>query len=344
MSRTHTTTWGLVAGLATLALSAWAFTGAQPGDSAAPSPTSTPAGAIAAPGRVEAASEEVNLGFEIPGRLDAVLVDEGDHVTAGQVLARLDASAQRAARASALARLAMAEAELERLVNGARIEERREADAARAQAQAALDQAELEAGRRRNLFADGVIAREEFERATRDVTVARARLAEVTERARTVQADARADERARATAAIALARAQVAEVDAAIAKTQLLAPSDGVIVRRYRRAGETISFDRRETLVFTMADPSRLRVRVDVDETEIGHVALGQKVAVTADAYGDRRFSGVVTRIGTALGRKNVTTDDPSERTDTKVLEVMVDLEPGTPLPLGLRVDAVILR
>ena len=95
-------------------------------------------------------------------------------------------------------------------------------------------------------------------------------------------------------------------------------------------------------LIVTMADPSRLRVRVDVDETDIARLAVGQTVEITADAYGDRRFTGTVSRVATALGRKNVTTDDPTERTDTKVLETMVDLAPGTPLPLGLRVDAFI--
>lgn len=337
MTRTH---W-MLAGVATLALSAWAFSGAQtapPADTSSAAATDT----VAAPGRVESATEEINLGFEIPGRLEAVLVDEGDTVEAGAVIARLDASAQRAALASARARLSMAMAERDRVLNGARTEERREADAARLQAETAAAQADLELRRRKSLFDDGVIAREEYERAERDARLARARVDEVTERARTVQAEARDDDRARATAAVELARAQIAEVEAQLAKTELRAPTAGVIVRRFRRPGETLTFERREMLIVTMADPSRLRVRVDVDETDIARLAVGQTVEITADAYGDRRFTGTVSRVATALGRKNVTTDDPTERTDTKVLETMVDLAPGTPLPLGLRVDAFI--
>lgn len=331
-------TYWMMAGVATLALSTWGLTRAQ--DTTPEPAANTTAGAfIVAPGKVEATSEDIDLGFEIPGRIEAVLVDEGDRVTEGQVLARLDDSVQQAARASAVARLAMARAELDRVLNGARTEERREADAARAQAQVAFDQARLEADRRRNLFTDGVIAREEFERAERDERLAKARLDEATERARTVQADARTDERARAEAAVALAQAQIAEVDAQLSKTTLRAPQDGVVVRRYRRTGETNSFDRRETLVFTMANPDTLRVRVDVDETEISRVSVGQPVEITADAYGDRVFRGVVSRVSTALGRKTITTDDPAERADTKVLEVLADLEPGTDLPMGLRVD-----
>jgi multidrug resistance efflux pump len=334
----------MLAGVATLALSAWAFSGSQPatGDPTPDAGTSATVDIVAAPGRVESATEDINLGFEIPGRLEAVLVDEGDRVEAGTVIARLDASAQRAALASARARLSMAMAERDRVLNGARTEERREADAARLQAETAATQADLELRRRKSLFDDGVIAREEYERAERDARLARARLDEVTERARTVQAEARDDDRARATAAVELARAQIAEVEAQLAKTELRAPTAGVIVRRFRRPGETLTFERREMLIVTMADPSRLRVRVDVDETDIARLAVGQTVEITADAYGDRRFTGTVSRVATALGRKNVTTDDPTERTDTKVLETMVDLAPGTPLPLGLRVDAFI--
>jgi HlyD family secretion protein len=61
---------------------------------------------------------------------------------------------------------------------------------------------------------------------------------------------------------------------------------------------------------------------------------------VKAEAYGDRRFTGKVVRIGEALGRKNVRTDEPTERVDTKILETLIELDPGQTLPIGLRVDA----
>ena len=65
---------------------------------------------------------------------------------------------------------------------------------------------------------------------------------------------------------------------------------------------------------------------------------------VTADAYGERRFAGRVIRVGEMLGRKNVHTDDPAEKVDTKVLETLVELDEGTRLPIGLRVDAFLAR
>lgn len=63
---------------------------------------------------------------------------------------------------------------------------------------------------------------------------------------------------------------------------------------------------------------------------------------MTADAYGQRKFWGHVVRVGEELGRKNIRTDEPSERVDTKILETLVELNPGADLPVGLRVDGYI--
>src|SRR5262249_44164596 len=136
----------VLAGVASIALTAWAA-GNRGGTTRAATPPTATASAvaeIAAPGRVEAMTEEINVGSELSGRLDRVLVDEGDHVAAGQVLATLDSSEYRARLASAEARLAIARAEYERLVNGSRPQERREAQAARPQAAAPPPQTEAE--------------------------------------------------------------------------------------------------------------------------------------------------------------------------------------------------------
>ena len=92
----------------------------------------------------------------------------------------------------------------------------------------------------------------------------------------------------------------------------------------------------------TLADDSRLRVRVEVDETDIGRLQVGQRAYVRAEAYGEKQFQGQVIRIGEVLGRKAVLTDQPVEKVDTKVLEVLLELEPGEGPKLGLRVDAFI--
>lgn len=299
---------------------------------------------IAGPGRVEPASEEVDVAPELSGRLALVAVEEGDVVRAGDVLARLASDEYEAAVRAAEARLALAIAERDRLVNGARPEERREAQAVATQAEAALDHARLEAERHRRLFAAGVIPREQLDRAERDWRVAEGRRAETAERLAAIDSDARVDERARADAAVRLAQASVAEARALLAKTVVRAPIDGVVLRRHKRTGESVSLEGPAAAVVTVADTRTLCVRVDVDERDVAALTVGQRAWVTAPAYGETRFAGRVIRVGAMLGRKTVRTDEPTEKADTKVLETLVELEPGTRLPVGLRVDAFLER
>jgi len=75
----------------------------------------------------------------------------------------------------------------------------------------------------------------------------------------------------------------------------------------------------------------------------VAQVKVGQKAYAVADAYGAKRFEGRVIRIAKMLGRKNVRTDDPAERMDTKVLETLIEFEPGTSIPVGMRMDVFIL-
>jgi multidrug resistance efflux pump len=313
-------------------------------------PAAAPAGAprdaalIVGPGRVEPISEEIAVSGEVPGRLRAVLVDEGARVARGQVIAEVEPAEYRARLAAARAALGIARAEEARLINGARQEEREEARAAAAQAHEVARQAAAERRRRETLFAEGVIAREELERAVRDERVAAAREAEQHERARVVDAAARADDRERARAAVALAAAQVEEAAVLLEKTQVRAPVDGVVLRRHLRAGESLAVLPVPSPIVTLADVSALRVRADVDEADIGGLRVGAEAWVTADAYGTRRFAGRVVRVGEMVGRANVRTDRPAERIDHKVLETLIALEPSARLPIGLRVDAFIRR
>lgn len=318
--------------------------GAETLPAATASPTAPLAPPIAGPGRVEPISEEIELAPELSGTLVAVLVEEGDVVRAGQVIARLESADHEARLAAAQARLAVAEAERLRLQNGARVEERREAAAVLEQSEASLAHARVEVERQRRLFAGGVIPREALDRAERDWQVARARQSEAAERRAVVDSDARADDLARTDAHVALARAQVAEARALVRKTTLRAPIDGVILRRHKQAGESISLEGPAPAVVTLADTRVLRVRVDVDEQDVAALAIGRRAWVTASAYGDRRFTGRVVRIGGMLGRKNVRTDEPREKADTKVLETLIELDAGAVLPVGLRVDAFIDR
>lgn len=296
---------------------------------------------VAGPGRVEALSEEVRVSAQLGGKLRQVSVEEGDRVTAGQVVALLENDDYRARVQSAEAELRSREADARRVANGARDQERLEAAASLQEAEAVLEYAQADHRRRRELLAEQVISREEMDRADEQLRVATARVEALRQRRSLVDADAREEEAARAASDVAIARARLDEARAVYEKTFVRAPITGIVLRRHRRAGESVStqFD---SPIVTIADRSVIRVRVDVDETDIGRVTVGEASYVTADAFGSRRFAGHVVRIGQILGKKNVRTDEPTEHVDQKVLETLLELEDGRELPIGLRVQAFI--
>uniref|UniRef100_I2Q4L6 Multidrug resistance efflux pump n=1 Tax=Desulfovibrio sp. U5L TaxID=596152 RepID=I2Q4L6_9BACT len=310
----------------------------------APPPPVPPAGPdwIAAPGRVEPVSEEMRLGFDIAGKIREVLVEEGDVVRQGQVLARLSADELTARVDAAEQTLAAREAALAKVLAGARDMERKEAQAAVEEAQAVLDVAKVEHERRRQLLSKEVLSKEEADRAEREYKVATERLDASRQHFRLVDDPAREEDIKRAMAEEAEARARLAEAQALAEKASIRSPIDGVVLRKHRRAGEmvSVSFD---TPVVTVGDISRLRIRADVDERDIGRVAVGQKVRLMAEAYGERTFTGTVSRIAKILGRKNIRTDDPAEKNDTRILETLIDIDPPAELPVGLRMDVFIL-
>jgi HlyD family secretion protein len=233
------------------------------------------------------------------------------------------------------------QAELDRLQNGPRVQERREADASVREAEAVLANADLERRRREGLLTRGAISRTEFDSADREYRVASARLEAVKERAALTHEGYRPEEKRRAEAELERAKGQLAEGRAMLAKTIITSPLDGVVLRKKLRAGEAVSANA-TTPIIVLGDLSKLHIRADVDETDIGRLAVGQPAYVMADAYGDRKFTGRVVRIGQILGRKNVRTDEPTERVDKKILETLIELDPGQNLPVGLRVDTYI--
>jgi len=174
--------------------------------------------------------------------------------------------------------------------------------------------------------------------------VAQAQHQETVERHSLVDDHAREEDIAFAQADLQLARARLADSQAKYEKTLIKSPIDGTILRKHHRSGESVSNS--STVpdpILTVGDKKVLRVRVDVDETDVNRVHVGQKAYVMADAFGKQKFWGRVVRVGELLGPKNVRTDEPTERVDVKILETLVELDSGAALPMGLRVDAYIV-
>ncbi|HXJ87259.1 MAG TPA: efflux RND transporter periplasmic adaptor subunit [Candidatus Binatia bacterium] len=299
---------------------------------------------VAGPGRVEPASEDIKIGSELSGRLKAVYVEEGDSIHRGQVLAELENADYRAQVESARANVIAKEAVLRKVINGARRQERDEAWSSVNESKAVMENAKAELRRRQELFSAGVVSREELERYAREADVAQAKYDAAVQQHALVDDHAREEDRSFAEADLKLAEAQWAEAQARYDKTFIRSPIDGGVLRKHHRSGESVSNS--STVpdpVLTIGDRKTLRVRVDVDETDVSKVNIGQKAYVTADAFGTQKFWGHVVRVGQQLGPKNVRTDEPTEKVDTKILETLVQLDPGSQLPDGLRVDAFIL-
>jgi len=299
---------------------------------------------IAGPGRVEPYTEDIKIGSELSGRLKSVNVEEGDAIHRGQILAELENADYRAQVESARASVVGKEATLRKVINGARRQERDEAWSSVNEAKAVMENSQSELHRRQELFKAGVVSREELDRYGREADVAKAKYDEAVQQHALVDDHAREEDRSFAEADLKLAQGQLAEAEARYEKTFIRSSIDGTVLRKHHRSGESVSNS--STVpdpVLTVGDRRTLRVRVDVDETDVSRVLLGQRAYVTADAYGTKKFWGRVVRLGQQLGPKNVRTDEPTERVDTKILETLVELDPGSQLPDGLRVDAFIV-
>ena len=306
----------------------------------APVPTRARPAALVAPGHIEPVRDPVKLGFEIPGRIVAIEVEEGDRVTAHQVIARLDDRLARARVVAAQAAVAQARAHLALAKRGPRAEDvaaaRADADAAAAAAQhRATEQARSEElGKRGAVPSSAVDADDAAARiATAQAAAAGARYASLAKGTRVEQID-------EAAAQLAAAQADLDAATVALDQTILRAPGDGAILRRTAEVGTLVQTMTPSPIV-TFADLHQLEVRAEVDEADIAAIAQGQAAYATADAFGEQRFPIHITRITHELGRRSVRDDDPRARVDTRVLEVLAafDAPPAIALPLGLRVD-----
>jgi HlyD family secretion protein len=299
---------------------------------------------LAARGRVEGAtSQEIKLASRVVGRLQEVTVNDGDTLRKGQIVAILENNDLRAQVEQARANVRRAQAALERLQNGARPEERAASRAALNEAQAAADNARQNYERSQKLFQDGgIISQSVLDQSERDGKMAQARLEAARQNYRLIMAPPRSEDVEAAQAELELARAQLAQAQDNYDNTFVHSPVDGAVVKRYMNPGESISYESLYQPIVSVTDTTHLMVRTEVDETDIGKIQLGQRAEIRCDAFRGRTFSGHVVRISGGLGQKKIQTDNPTEKIDNDVLESFVEVDPGSPLRVGLRVDVYI--
>jgi HlyD family secretion protein len=285
-----------------------------------------PAGTVAGNGVVEPAQPETRIGAPLPGRIARVAVAEGAPLAPGDVLVEFDQEVERAALAAAEAEVVGAAAQLSRAVRGSRSEDVKAAlaDADSAVARAALSRGVAE--RLSQAGAGGAAAADEVERAARqaDIDAATARAAEA--RRAAVVAGSR---RGRAAGAGAAGRRRAAGPrPGALDRLTVRAPIAGEVLQVKYRAGEYYQPGADPLVV--LGDTRALRVRRAVDERDVARVAVGDVATLRVSAMPGKDFTGKVVELGRRMGRKNVRTDDPAERNDTKTSSVIaVDAPAG---------------
>jgi membrane fusion protein, multidrug efflux system len=240
------------------------------------------------------AFEEVTISSEVEGRVDEIYVDVGDPVGRGRPLVKihpielsLSLDEQRAALRQVEARLAASEGDAER-GNPKDAAEVKKAEADRTDA-------EQKYLRAKELFAEGLIAREGFEGAEARYNAARAAYDMAVQNVRDLQAQA-----AQRSAAVALA-------DKKLRDTVIRAPFAGHVKQRMVSPGQYVKV---QTPVMVVVDNDPLRVKLKVPEKMAAWVAVGQPVEVRVEAHPGRPFLGKISRM------------NPSVEADTRSFEV----------------------
>ena len=218
---------------------------------------------VTATGNLEP-TNQVSVGSELSGTVTAVHVDDDDRVAEGQVLAELELSTFEDTVAKSRAAVAVAEAGLQ------------QAKATVAEARAKLNRYRQVA----KLSNNKVPSKTEMETAEAEL-------------ARGVAAVASAE------ASIAEAKATLRSDETKLGKAKIRSPIDGVVLERSVDPGQAVAASLQAVTLFTLAeDLSKMELKVDIDEADVGQVKAGLPVSFTVDAWPDRRFEAVITRVG----------------------------------------------
>jgi len=212
---------------------------------------------------------EVAVGFDLVGRISDVLVDDGARVSLGQELARLETNQAQADLRSAQTGVTAARASLQRLA----AEEER--------ARALLGTAEREAARVQALLAAGAVPSQQSDDTSDRLRLARAELDRVLA------------QRNEATRGIDVAAGGAEQRRVAVVRATLLAPFDGLVTRRLREPGDTVTIG---STVLRIVDTSRVHVSVAMDETVLPLLALEQPAAISFPGE-SAAVAGTVSRI-----------------------------------------------
>ena len=262
---------------------------------------------VSASGKVQP-KRQVNISANTMGRVTRVAVEEGQRVKAGQFLLEIDPRSLEGQLQRGEASVAAAQSSLQ------------SSRTAVEQARAGLDLARQTLQRQQELWKDGLTTKESLERAQNDLTVRESEL-----KSRQQDIETREQQIKQEQASLATTRYNLNQVI-------ISSPMNGLVTRRNIEEGETAvvgTMNNAGTVLMTIADMSVIEAEVEVDETDIPNVQLGQLAKVTIDAVPDREFKGRVTEIGNSP-TQNTTTQNTGQRQAT-TFTVVVTIEDEVP-------------
>ncbi len=272
---------------------------------------------VSASGKIQPKTQ-VNISANTTGKVTRLAVDEGQRVKAGQFLLEIDPRSLEGQLQRGEASVAAAESSL--LQARTNVEQ---AQTSVEQAQTQIELARQTLKRQQDLWKDGLTTKQDLERAENDVKV---RESDVKSR----QADVKAR-----TQDLQTRDQQIRQEQASLATTKynlnqviLNSPIDGLVTRRNIEQGETAvmgTMNNAGTVLLTIADMSVLDAEVEVDETDIPTVNLGQTAKITIDAVPDRTFKGHVTEIGNSPVQASTTASNGQRQATTFKVKVTLD-------------------
>ncbi|MFN3927496.1 MAG: efflux RND transporter periplasmic adaptor subunit [Pseudanabaenaceae cyanobacterium] len=256
----------------------------------------------------------VNISPKQAGKLVELLVEQGDTVRRGQIIARMDDSGILPQVLQARAGVESARANLARLQNGSRPEEIAAVRARVASARARLELAQRRRERTQFLASEGAVARDRLDEALTEERTAKALLEEAQRQLQQLENGARSEDIAQAQAQLLQAEASLRAAEVQLEDTVIRSPLNGIVAQRYTNAGAFVapqvspSTANSSTSAAIVAIAEGLEILARVPEVDIAQIKVGQPVEIIADAFPTKTFKGRVRLIAPeAVIEQNVT-------------------------------------
>ncbi|MBI5523714.1 MAG: efflux RND transporter periplasmic adaptor subunit [Desulfarculus sp.] len=288
--------------------------------------------AIKLAGHIE--TTETDLAFKVPGKVALMHFDEGDQVEAGQLVAELEDQDLRQDVALAEARLAAAQATLEKLVAGSRPQDVKEAQAALAQARADLEDKARDLKRQEALTQRAASPQATLDKARLAHTMAQEAVARASERHSLLKEGFRSEDIAAGRADLNQAKAALELARTRLGYARLISPARGVVLVRQAQPGEVLAVG---APVVTLGDLDGVWLEGYIPETQLALVRLGQKAHVTTDTYAGKRYPARVAYISSKAEFTPKTVETQKERvtlvyrTKVRADNLGLELKPGMP-------------